>query len=282
MALSRDDHDLRIATPWSIPPRVGLALLMVIVPALMLVDHQAGAGISLRFFYLIPIALAAWVLGMRAGLALAIVSGALCAFVDFGVRASGVPAARIALEGLSGLVLFLTFAAVVARHRRFMDEALALARVDDETGLLSKREFDRVLEAEAKRSKRYRRPLAVLLIDCSGLKDGADASLLAAVGRTVQRSVRGGDLVGRVGPNRLGTILIECTRPLGSVVLERVRERLQESVAHRLRSGNLALSLVTYAGRGTSSGAQLAELAKSQLQLARGAHGIGVAEASVF
>ncbi len=278
MSSNPDGHDLRISAPWSMNPRSGMALLLLVVPALLVLDHLSGFGVSLRFLYLVPIALAAWVLGQRAGVAIAAVCAGFCAFVDFSVRAR---AAEAALDTLSGLALFVILALVVARHRKFLDDAIALARVDEGTGLVSQREFDRVLDAEARRSRRYRRPLAVLLVDCSAVKGGATPALVAAVGRAVQSNVREGDVVGRVGDLRVGTILIECTQPLAAQVLERVRSRLEESLAPKLRGGGLSVSLVSYGGRSDSSGPQLGALARSQLQVLRSHTGIASSEAFV-
>jgi len=259
-----------------------MVLLAVLVPALMLLDHQAGMGFSLRLFYLIPTALAAWTFGQRAGLVVAIVSALFCGFVDFGVRSPAVRFGIIFWDAISSFTLFAIFTLVVARHRRFVDETLALARLDDETGLLSRREFDRVLESEARRSRRYRRPLAVMLIDCGGMKDTLNAALVAAVGRVLQGEVREGDSIARVGSKRIGVILVECSQIQGTEVLRRLRDQLAERMGLRLRTGGLGLGLVSYGGHSDTTAARLLTLAEAQMGVARAEHGVGMAETCVL
>ena len=65
------DHDLRLAVPWSLDDRAGVALILLLVPALLVLDYQAGRDFSLHLFYLLPIALSAWTFGASAGLAVA-------------------------------------------------------------------------------------------------------------------------------------------------------------------------------------------------------------------
>src|ERR1700694_1156472 len=68
----------RASPPWSIHPRSGMILLVLLFFALIFLDYRAGPGFSLRLFYLVPTALAAWVLGLRAGIMVAIGAAALC------------------------------------------------------------------------------------------------------------------------------------------------------------------------------------------------------------
>lgn len=258
-----------------------MILLLLLVPLLIFLDYRAGPGFSLRLFYLIPTALAAWVLGRGAGVVVAIGSAAFCLFVDASIRSHGARATEILWEGASNLALFVILAIVIARHRRFMDEALELTPIDPATGLLTRREFERLFEVEKRRSRRYRRPLALVLVECAGAKGQAGTALLAAVGRLVQVNIREGDFVGPAGDRRLGLILLEGTPEVAKHVLERVREKLLEGMGEKLRSTGLGLSLVSYGGQSDRSAAELLALAAERMHLAQGEGGVSVAETTV-
>ena len=276
MPLTVDDHDLRIDSPWSIGERSGLILLVALVPAILVLDFVAGRGISLHLFYLVPVALAAWNLGARAGFAIAGAAGAAWAFVAIAARGPGDPWGLVAWDILSTVALFLFVAHLVARHRGFVDGLRALARVDSETGALSRREFDRLLEAEVRRSKRYRRPLALLLFDLGEAKVEGRGHLAAAA-RAMQSHVRECDSVARFAPRRFAVLLVECKAPEPLLVVERLRGTLEANLG--LRKQDLAIAVATYGGSLPVSSASLMALADNHLNLARS--GSGVAETRV-
>lgn len=261
------DHDLSIASPWSLDERAGLVVLVFLVPAILVLDFVAGREISLHFFYVVPVALAAWVLGQGTGLAIAAVAGASWAFVAIASRhpeQQSLPAVAWDIAATFALFAFVAF--VVARHRRFVDGLHALARVDAETGALARREFDRVLEAEARRARRYKRPLALVLLEL-GPRKGEPRRFLEAASRTLRERVREGDAVALVAPRRFGIVLIECRAPEPALVVERLREGLLANL--QVGDADLAVSVVLYGGGTPTSGAELLAAAIRELGFAK-------------
>lgn len=276
MPLKPTDHDLRIDSPWSIGEHSGLLLLVALVPAILVLDFVMGRNVSLQVFYLVPVALAAWNLGERTGYAIAAATGASWAFVAIASRSAGDSAGMLALDVLSTWALFFFMAHLVARHRSFVEGLRALARVDSETGALSRREFDRLFESEVRRSKRYRRPLALVLFDLGEIRGGGPG-LLPAVVRAVQSQVRECDSISRVAPRRFAVLLIECKEPEPLHVVERLRDALEANL--QLRKQELAIAIATYGGGLPASAASLMALAENHINLARS--GTGIAETRV-
>jgi GGDEF domain-containing protein len=276
MDLSAADHDLRLDSPWSIGERAGLFILVAMVPTILVLDFIAGREVSLHLFYVVPVALAAWILGRTAGYAIAVAAGASWAFVAIASRAPAMALAPVAWDILSTLALYVFVAHLVARHRRFVESVRLLARVDAETGALSRREFDRLLEAEVRRARRYRRPLALVVFDLAVAK-GEAAGLLPAVVRAVQGLVRECDSVSRLSPRRFAVLLIECKAPEPLLVVERLRDALVAN--QRVRKPDLAIAVATYGGSLPASAASLLALAENHINLARG--GSGVAETRI-
>ena len=276
MPLTPNDHDLRIVSPWSIGERSGLLLLIALVPSVLVLDLVAGHGVSLHLFYLVPVALAAWNLGARAGYGIATVAGAAWAVVAFSTREANYSAAVLAWDVLSTLALFLFVAHLVARHRGLLDGLRAHARLDGETGALSRREFDRLLEAETKRTKRYRRPLALVVLDLGEVR-GEGPGHLPAFARSIQSQVRDCDSVSRIGPRRFAVLLVECKSPEYMLVVERLRDALVANL--RLHKHELAVAVASYGGGLPVSAASFMALAENHLNLARS--GSGVADTRV-
>ena len=97
-------------------------------------------------------------------------------------------------------------------------EALRLlATRDDLTGLLNRREFDRVLEAEAIRAGSFGQPLGLVIVDIDRFKTINDSrghpagdAVLREVARRLRAVVRSVDLVARVGGDEFALILIQA------------------------------------------------------------------------
>jgi len=276
MALTSGDHDFRIDSPWSIGERSGLLILVALIPAILVLDALAGREVSLHLFYVVPVALAAWVLAPGAAYVIALAAGVSWAFVAMATRGPAEAFVPVAWDVLSTFALYLFVAHLVSRHRRFVEALRGLARVDADTGALSRREFDRLLDSEARRSKRYRRPLALVVLDLAEIR-GEGAGHLPAVVRAVMASVRDCDSVARISARRFAILLVECKPPEPRIVVERLRETLIANL--RLRKQDLAFAVATYGGSLPASAASLLALAENHINLAR--TGSGVAETRV-
>ncbi|RKY15036.1 MAG: hypothetical protein DRP63_07545 [Planctomycetota bacterium] len=93
-----------------------------------------------------------------------------------------------------------------------------LARVDSLTGVFNRRYFERRLNLETDRARRYSRPLSLLLLDMDGLKEINDRcghavgdAALRALARLVNRTSRAADAVCRIGGDEFVIILPETT-----------------------------------------------------------------------
>lgn len=276
MALTPRDHDLRIDSPWTLGERSALVILVALIPAILVLDHIAGRELSLHLFYVVPVALAAWTLGQGAGYVIALAAATAWAFVAVASQVPGELPMAVAWDIVSTYALFLFVAHLVSRHRQFVEALRALARVDAETGALSKREFDRLLDTETARSRRYRRPLALLVFDFAETR-GEPKGFLPAVVRELRTHVRECDSIARLADRRFAVLLVECRPPEPMLVVERLRQGLAATL--RTRPQDVAIAVATYGGSLPASAGSLLALAENHVQLARS--GPGVAETRV-
>ncbi len=150
------------------------------------------------------------------------------------------------LEGVSGV------AAAQLRNAERYGELRAEAEFDELTGLLNRRAFDNRFAVEAARFERYRRPLALLLVDLDHFKEvndrfGHDAGdrALAGVARAIATGIRGADIAARIGGEEFAVLLPETRVPEAADVAERVRAAV---AALDLRQGGVAIPLRVSAG----------------------------------
>lgn len=111
-----------------------------------------------------------------------------------------------------------------------------LATRDELTGLLNRREFDRVLHDEQDRAKRFGHALSLLMIDVDHFKAINDTHghptgdvVLREVARRVASQTRDVDRVARFGGEEFALVLVQTDRAAAQEVAERVRQAVAAS-----------------------------------------------------
>jgi diguanylate cyclase (GGDEF)-like protein len=137
-------------------------------------------------------------------------------------------------------------APAIENARRFR-EARELADLDALTGLHNRRYFHETLEREVSRARRYRRPIALVLLDLDDFKAVNDRfghlsgdEVLAEIGERIRAVVRTADIACRIGGEEFAVLLPES----GLGHAEQLYERLASAVAARPvgEAGELTIS----------------------------------------
>ncbi len=126
-------------------------------------------------------------------------------------------AAALLLAAVAGAAAVWSGARVRRQAGRFAEMSVA-ALTDPLTGVLNRRGFTEAADRELERARRYGRPLAIAYVDVRGLKAVNDTEghlagdrLLRAAARLLTDSARANDVVGRLGGDELGMLLVEQT-----------------------------------------------------------------------
>ena len=111
-----------------------------------------------------------------------------------------------------------------------VDHLRTLATIDGLTGVYNRRYFLALAEAEWNRSRRYHRPLALLMIDIDHFKAVNDRyghdvgdQVIAGVAKICMDGKRHSDVVGRMGGEEFAVLLPETSSAEAAVVAERLR-----------------------------------------------------------
>ena len=137
-----------------------------------------------------------------------------------------------------GLLLFRWLPLAVKERRsaeRRVGEMEALAGTDSLTGIYNRRQFETLAVAELSRSLRYRRPLAILMIDVDFFKSVNDRFGHAVGDRTLQAvaaicrdAKRESDILARIGGEEFAMLLSDTPADSAVIVAERLRRQVGE------------------------------------------------------
>jgi diguanylate cyclase (GGDEF)-like protein len=127
-----------------------------------------------------------------------------------------------------------------------------LATHDQLTGLLNRREFDRILKEESERASRFGRPVALVLVDIDHFKRVNDThghqagdDVLREVARRLGALMRSVDRVTRFGGEEFALVVMEMDR---ATALETARRICAEMRRASIRAGSIELRVTVSAG----------------------------------
>jgi diguanylate cyclase (GGDEF)-like protein len=208
-----------------------LSLLLVLV--IGVIDYVAGENISLLVFFMLPIFVAVWFVGKKAGIAVSILSGAV--WTAIAMTSTHVYAHPVIPYGniVTKFAFLLIFAHILAPLKDVLESERELARTDHLTGVANRRYFFEVADMEIKRARRHARPFSVAYMDMDEFKSINDRfghsvgdGLLQTLAATIKTNVRDIDIVARLGGDEFAILMPETDGESAQLVVERIQESL--------------------------------------------------------
>ncbi|HLS81681.1 MAG TPA: GGDEF domain-containing protein [Steroidobacter sp.] len=227
----------------------------------LLAAATGAAGSAVLPLYLIPLASSAlsfgrwWLVLLLSGLVAALVFGLGAMTPDVNV---GSPEFGVQLLGAlaPGAAVAMILAGLMEQIRAAGQRISTLTSTDTLTGLLNLRAFEQTLQQVHRRSERYGRPYALLVVDVDNLAQvnetlghEAGGEVLGAVAAAVARSIRRTDVAARLGGDELVVLLTESDRPTAEAIAQRIRNHVYAgtvSVGHRLVRANVSVGAAVY------------------------------------
>jgi len=223
-----------------LPKAVLYLCTFALVSALGIADFFSGFELSFSFFYLLPVALAAWTISRLAGFLFSFASAAIWVTTNFLAGEQYSHPLVPFWNGLTRLGFFLVVALLLSSLRRLLDHERSLARTDFLTGTLNRRAFFDRAAIELARAGRYGRPLTLVYLDLDNFKavndrlgHSAGDDLLQAVARTVSRMIRTVDLAARLGGDEFAVLLPETDEQASRTIVSRLHQALLQEARSR-------------------------------------------------
>jgi diguanylate cyclase (GGDEF)-like protein len=233
-------------------PFIFLAGLLLVF-LLGVVDYLNGPDVSFLIFYVVPVFIAAWYVGRRAGLWMCAASG-LSWLVGAYATTEHFSNPAVAYWNASVRLGFMVILAhLVASFKRSLARERELARTDYLTGSLNGRSFNELAGAEINRARRHAHPFTVAYVDVDDFKlvndrhgHSAGDRLLKAVADSIRQNVRAIDTVARLGGDEFAVLMPETGEAAARVVISRVRRHLLEAVRRQGLRVTFSVGVVTW------------------------------------
>ena len=238
-------------------PKILLTLFWI-ASALILVlfvgaaDYLTGSEIGFSIFYLLPVMIATWYVGMPAGIVLAVISAIAWLLVDqqeHVYRHSAIPYWNMGVR----FGFFLIVLIILSRLKSAYSREKALSRLDPLTGTLNGRAFQEQANAEIERARRYGHPFTVAYIDLDDFKTVNDRFghntgniVLCTVAETASGNVRATDIVARLGGDEFVLLFPESGEESARTALDKISSLLSVSPEENGWPVTLSIGAVTF------------------------------------
>ncbi len=231
-------------------------LLVFSVVAVVLIGWArflTGPELTFSFFFLLPIITVTWLLGVRAGVLISLLSALSWLVADLLMIEHYISVYIPLINEFFRLVVFLFVVLIISRYKKNLEIQKELAMIDPLTGVANRRAFFQLVQRETDRSRRYNDPFSVMVIDIDNFKqindrfghDTGDRLLLTVVG-TIKQHVRSMDTIARFGGDEFVVLLTGAEeQPAFSVAAKLQKQLLAEMERKRWRV-TFSIGLVTY------------------------------------
>jgi diguanylate cyclase (GGDEF)-like protein len=234
-------------------PKAAILLAMLLLVGLLgLIDYHTGTEIAFSVFYFLPIAGAAFFVGLRGGILVASTSALTWLFAELlgGHLYSSVPIG--VWNTINRLLSFGVMAALLAALRAGYQHQKELADSDVLTGARSRRRFLELVEVEIARARRFQRTFTVVHFDLDGFKAVNDRlghsegdTVLRIVVDVARETLRETDVVARLGGDEFAILLPETEAPIARGVVGKLQVSLAEAMQKHEWPVSFSLGVLT-------------------------------------
>ena len=229
-----------------------LVLCLCLVAGTGFLDYLAK-DFSLLVLDIVPIFLAAWFVGLWAGIAMSFAGASSWLITDIIETPSHSHFFVHYWNAVAQFALFVVVAYFLVALKNSLLRERELARRDPLTGAFNGRAFVELAWREINMARRYKHPFTFAYMDIDNFKSvndrfghAAGDGLLRAVAGTIKSNLRGVDTVSRLGGDEFAILLPETGHEGAAVVISRLRNLLVEAMRKNGWPATFSIGVVSY------------------------------------
>ena len=212
-----------------------------------------GPEFAFSFLYLIPIVTITWMSNRGWGIAISAASAFSWLLVDLGM-VDRFSRAYIPLVNESfRFTVFLFIVFMIAKVKGMLEIQKELAMMDPLTGIANRRAFSQLAMVEIDRSRRYRLPFSIMVIDVDDFKPINDQfghhtgdRLLITVVETIKQHLRAIDIIARFGGDEFVVLLANTSETAADTVARKLQRQLLEKMKNKHWAVTFSIGMATY------------------------------------
>ncbi len=209
-------HRTKPPTPFRVRLQKGFIFTAALLLTVMIgyLRHITGPEYALSAFYLFPIVLSAWQVGLLGGVFISIASALSWLAADLSMAESFSHPYVPYLNESFRLLVFLFIVLLISKMKKLLTVQKQLARTDPLTGISNRLAFFEFAESEIHHARRFGHPVSILSLDVDNFKNINDQhghregdKLLRLVAGTIRTNIRIIDIVARFGGDEFVILL---------------------------------------------------------------------------
>jgi diguanylate cyclase (GGDEF)-like protein len=218
------------------------------------IDYITGYEISLSLFYIVPILVAAWTLGMTAGVISCVLCITIVVVLDFiSGEVHEIQTAIFVWNALAEFGLYAMIGISISLLKKSLQRERTLSITDPLTGISNTRHFRQIAEYEIRRGRRYHHPITLVFIDCDNFKKVNDSMghaagdlLLKTIAHVLRDNIRENDTAGRIGGDEFAILLPETGSEFSRTQVKQIVDRLEVHMAHYGWPVSFSIGIATF------------------------------------
>jgi len=213
-------------------------IIILLLLGLGIIDYVTGAELTISLFYLVPISLASWSLGLKPGQVVAMIAVIIWQASNLLAEEQVSSPFVIIWNTVVRLGVFLIYSTLLSEFHIALQHQTELSRTDPLTGILNRRVFYEAVSMDLKKIDRYQRLFSVVFIDIDNFKSINDVfghltgdALLARVAECLNRQLRGTDMAARLGGDEFAILMAETDEAAAQKAIPRIQAALTNEMA---------------------------------------------------
>jgi len=235
-------------------PKVFLIILSFTLTLMIsYIKYLTGPEWAMSAFYIFPIILVTWNVGIGTGILLSLMSAISWLMADLmALDLFSNPRVPFINETFR-LVVFLVIAFIIFKLKIAFENQQELAGTDPLTLVLNRRAFYPLADLELNNARRYKTPTSFVYLDIDDFKKINDHfghrtgdTLLCSVAKTIKTNIRAIDIIVRFGGDEFGVLLSNTNADSACQVVEKLKQNLAELVQNQEWPVTFSIGIATY------------------------------------
>jgi diguanylate cyclase (GGDEF)-like protein len=230
-------------------PKLLTILGFILVVLVGLLNYFSGPEIGFSIFYLLPIFLTTWFVGIRMGILISFASAISWLFADLLQERTFSSFLFPYWNALGRLGFFL----VIVLLQNYLKREQLLARTDILTGIGNRKYFFDLSDIEINRARRYNHPFTVAYMDVDDFKIINDSfghntgdTVLRLIATNIKNNIRSTDIFARLGGDEFALFLPETEAESAQKLISKLRKMILSAMEEENWPVTFSIGVVTF------------------------------------